>query len=639
MKRLFLPRSPAIQLSSDDEDELGNSGLSFGFGGCVSCLPRLTPLTSGTIQLQAEDATLNDYLDPNTTTTIEPLLDEYNNQSGFNGTALHNSNQFLTRNPFASTTTTTAITKTDVPRATNNHDNNQSYQEQQDSFARVDFFMENENDGDAEFLSDHRISAVIGDTKKLVAQLELFDSQAGHVEQDSNSLDLDKEEDDDNGNIGHLRPFEIQSDWTEAQDMESGDDQQQDEEQFDLDENNTGSQPLDDMSLDTTTITCELDSINEEQPVQDTTDEQISALNNVPLDNKVESPLLEPILSNNPSDTNEIKKDAFTPLLASSPPSPLPTVSNDDNRSFPSVGLPRTAYTPSSGTLDNSVDGVKSQMLPPTNTSTPGDNLIGKRRSSVAAVAHSLLGDKLDDFTEKLAYIRKNIIMSLDDDDDDDNDDNYNEDNKYTQQQPLRRSRSGSMQPEVRRQSFDPFASRLSGQQSSSSKEPSGDPRTTHRRSNSMMDMAPSFAKIVLDKGKSENGHFSPSSFFASLAGPDIPSSSSPPPRRHRRPPLDEDDEEEDLFDFSKVIAMGKNVRNYSEDLMGNGLRLFNDFSTRMKNANTARPDQLLSISQFQQQQHLDGQQLYNKQARPQQEQQQQQSSVDQEFLLGDTFF
>lgn len=37
-----------------------------------------------------------------------------------------------------------------------------------------------------------------------------------------------------------------------------------------------------------------------------------------------------------------------------------------------------------------------------------------------ASIAQSLLGDKLDDFTEKLAFIKKNIIMSIDSDEEDD---------------------------------------------------------------------------------------------------------------------------------------------------------------------------------------------------------------------------
>jgi hypothetical protein len=43
----------------------------------------------------------------------------------------------------------------------------------------------------------------------------------------------------------------------------------------------------------------------------------------------------------------------------------------------------------------------------------------GGRRPSVVAAAQNLLGDKLEDFTEKLAFIKKNIIMSLDSDDED----------------------------------------------------------------------------------------------------------------------------------------------------------------------------------------------------------------------------
>jgi hypothetical protein len=39
------------------------------------------------------------------------------------------------------------------------------------------------------------------------------------------------------------------------------------------------------------------------------------------------------------------------------------------------------------------------------------------RRPSVVQAAQNLLGDKLDDFTEKLAFIKKNIIMSMDSDD------------------------------------------------------------------------------------------------------------------------------------------------------------------------------------------------------------------------------
>jgi hypothetical protein len=56
--------------------------------------------------------------------------------------------------------------------------------------------------------------------------------------------------------------------------------------------------------------------------------------------------------------------------------------------------------------------------------------------------------------------------------------------------------------------------------------------------------------------------------------------SSSPPTKN------DYDSEEEEIFDFSKVVAMSKNVRTFGEGVMGNGLRMFNNLSTRIKNAN-----------------------------------------------------
>lgn len=42
-------------------------------------------------------------------------------------------------------------------------------------------------------------------------------------------------------------------------------------------------------------------------------------------------------------------------------------------------------------------------------------------------------------------------------------------------------------------------------------------------------------------------------------------------------------EDEEDPFDFGKI---SKNVRTFGEGVMGNGLRMFNTLSTRIKNAN-----------------------------------------------------
>lgn len=125
------------------------------------------------------------------------------------------------------------------------------------------------------------------------------------------------------------------------------------------------------------------------------------------------------------------------------------------------------------------------------------------------------------------------------------------------------------------------------------------------------MDVAPSIAKFLNQvSSHGEDGRiFSPPSFFASLAGPDpAGAAANRKDRTYPRtsalpPPLPENDyegsdtennndEEEDLFDFSKVIAMGKNMRSLGEDVMGSGLRIFNDVANRVRNANKQQPSE-----------------------------------------------
>lgn len=154
MKKLFGARSQAIQLSLDDEDELGS--MSSSFGGCiVPCLPCLTPFNG--IQLNVEDATLDDYLDPNTPTAIDVLLDSHE-ESG--PAALQSPRHYLTRNPFASSS------KVDTPKAVDVGTHNEQLGSSADALPWVGFFLEKDDD-DAEFLSDHRISTVIDDTSKV----------------------------------------------------------------------------------------------------------------------------------------------------------------------------------------------------------------------------------------------------------------------------------------------------------------------------------------------------------------------------------------------------------------------------------------------------------------------------------------
>lgn len=99
--------------------------------------------------------------------------------------------------------------------------------------------------------------------------------------------------------------------------------------------------------------------------------------------------------------------------------------------------------------------------------------------------------------------------------------------------------------------------------------------RTLHRRTSSLMDVAPTLARFM--NQISEDTSFSPSSLFSALAGPE-PHSSVP-----NLPEDEEQQEEEELFDFTKVIEIGKNMRSFSEGFVGNGMRILNDVATRIK--------------------------------------------------------
>lgn len=50
-------------------------------------------------------------------------------------------------------------------------------------------------------------------------------------------------------------------------------------------------------------------------------------------------------------------------------------------------------------------------------------------------------------------------------------------------------------------------------------------------------------------------------------------------------PPSAEDviEEEEELFDFSKVVEIGKNMKGFSEELVESSIRMLNDVATRVK--------------------------------------------------------
>jgi hypothetical protein len=125
------------------------------------------------------------------------------------------------------------------------------------------------------------------------------------------------------------------------------------------------------------------------------------------------------------------------------------------------------------------------------------------------------------------------------------------------------------------------------------------------------MDVAPTIARFMnhingthtedlttaqLSSSQSSTSSFSPSSLFSALAGP-MPEP-SPSTLRKKEPHTaregskekktiqkveEEEEEEEELFDFTKVIEIGKNMKTFSEGFVGEGIRMFNDVATRMK--------------------------------------------------------
>ncbi|KAI8577135.1 hypothetical protein K450DRAFT_109896 [Umbelopsis ramanniana AG] len=265
------------------------------------------------------------------------------------------------------------------------------------------------------------------------------------------------------------------------------------------------------------------------------------------------------------------------------------------------------------------------------------------RRTSVAQVAQSYLGDKLEDLTEKLTFIKKNIIMSLEEDEDE-------EDEFAASTYTPRPSKSQQMRPRPMPKphsttSETPVSQRpqrnSSLPKSMTSQKPQQDypqspqtPRPSVERFNSFQEEASASFSRIFSKITSTNDRpsFSPSSFFAALAGteeetgpssplpPQSPAPSSEirtaPTRTSSRGYVDQqkmdvrnaeqraqalrrpgarnsinmfeegqaDQEGEVVFDFGKVLEMGRTFgKSLGGDVVQNGLKVFNDVSDRMK--------------------------------------------------------
>ncbi|KAI8063976.1 hypothetical protein BDF21DRAFT_124277 [Thamnidium elegans] len=205
----------------------------------------------------------------------------------------------------------------------------------------------------------------------------------------------------------------------------------------------------------------------------------------------------------------------------------------DRTTEFPATTLTRTPYHPIP-TMHQDHIPIPPSSLP---TPIPSSTASMGRRPSVVAAAQSLLGDKLDDFTEKLAFIKKNIIMSMDSEDEEE----LTENNHYYNTTSLNNNRKSlDVTQDTSERTWDTF-------------------------------VLPKFKKQETARPLNNNA-----------VPPDVTQRSM---RRESVASFSNDsDDDEEPFDFSKVVAMSKNVRNFGEGVMGNGLRMFNNLSTRIKN-------------------------------------------------------
>ncbi|KAF7722825.1 hypothetical protein EC973_002670 [Apophysomyces ossiformis] len=165
-----------------------------------------------------------------------------------------------------------------------------------------------------------------------------------------------------------------------------------------------------------------------------------------------------------------------------------------------------------------------------------------ERRSSIAEVAHSLLGNRYDDFTEKLAYIKKTIVMNPDEE----------EESSDIEDCLVKR---------------DPAQRTFMEASSSNLNRPTN---REHKRSDSLMSMT--------------------SSLLSMLAGPthqEQSSHSTCPPLPEEERLAEEDEEEfEDLFGLTSLRQMGNSFLSFTDDVVGSSVRIFKEIRDTVKDAN-----------------------------------------------------
>ncbi|KAI7877957.1 hypothetical protein K492DRAFT_238844 [Lichtheimia hyalospora FSU 10163] len=561
----------SIRLSTEQDEEHErptrhrNCTLGWPFGTCLGGRQ-----ATGRIRLPddaAADDILEDYLDPNTTVGIEPLLaqhaipdnqveddddDDDDNKQFMKHDMFDEPHRFLSRNPFATTSSSSGI------------------------LGSTDFY-----DEDAQFLSDRRISDV------------LEQNQEDDKEEKENMMDnKDEEFGQELVDVVRAPKSKALEDWTQMD---------HEEELVDTTPTTTTTTHAESSQKTTTQSTFVTTSIRpkeESTPINKADDFPILGLPRT----QIVTPTPIPATPNKPATPAPAEDEATFALPPPSPPTPVPETTTPMN-DLPLLETEQQQQHP----LDTHQQQQPDIQLIESTTQNPVDTLTtdsqvddtsnNKRTSVAATMAQSILGDRLDDFTEKLAFIKKNIIMSLEDEE------NWDEDDRV-----LKPSLSETTK---RRTSFDPLVKPTRER----STPPVMQQQRQHKRSSSLMDVAsPAIARFLNQMSGEGNGEengnrgsFSPSSFFASLAAPeDHASDNTEAKRNHHQDPLlaqpqprqrpprvvspsilplqeeeeeeEGQDDEEELFDFNKMFTLGKSV--------------FNDVANRVKNANKQQQQQ-----------------------------------------------
>ncbi|KAI8875303.1 hypothetical protein K501DRAFT_337784 [Backusella circina FSU 941] len=489
-----LPSSSRAGIQLGEENEQGRTSA---FSCCL-------PFNQGHIRLPNERSTFENYLDPRSPVSIEDLLaeqeqelDNYYDQTDNEDLYLHTNTPKRTSFTIPQQLQEQLINNIPITCETND-----------------DFALEEAED--AQFISNNRISAIIVDESKL-SHAHLNGNMGNDLEVDTFTQELV-----DVSTIPKShRVFAIR-----AQDSDNEDDEYDDEYQNREEEEEQIVQ-REGMNTNEEGVEEEVEEIQEES-VNNNNDTKLHNRYSVQDENtKRDSIQSTEVMMDNFSSSRSIQDQVEELTVKTS------TLSNSYSNHFPVATLTRVPYQPPPPMKLDTNQTENAPPLPP-------------RRPSVVTTAQNILGDKLDDFTEKLAFIKKNIIMSMDSDDDQTE---YSVESSRMDDQPKFREK---------RPSWDSLMPRFKRNNSTSSFVVSESNAMRKPAKKSLFpspSSSKSFSRADFDSDHEDSYKFG-----------------------------NDGDEEEEPFDFSKVVAMGKNVRTFGGEVMGNGLRLFNNLSTRIKN-------------------------------------------------------